>query len=198
MYYLRNVDSDTLTPYIASTSLLLMILSVFVPFPAILFIQDMLFFSYDHLSFIRPTASFIGFGAGMIWIAIVLFSFLLTKRYSEKKERKYKLTGVHLAFLTLGFVMFVTSIYHYHYLDEHGIQSNSFWSLAEESLAWGDVEEVSRVVEEDSYRVLSYTFSSNDTSLTIPYDTEDPDTSNAINRAAEMYNWDVNDNFIAE
>ncbi|QKY71749.1 hypothetical protein Len3610_15230 [Lentibacillus sp. CBA3610] len=185
-------------PFITTTGLLLIIFSVFVPFPAILFIQDTLFFSYDHLSFIRPTASYVGFGAGMIWLAIVLFSFLLTKRYFEKKDRKYKLTGIHLAFLTLGFVFFAASIFHYHYLDEHGIQSNLFWSLSEESMAWDDVKELSRVVEEDSYRVLSYTFSSNDMSITIPYDAEDADTSYTINRAIDMYNWEVVDNFTAE
>lgn len=198
MYYLRNITSDDIMPFITTTGLLLMILSVIVPFPAVLFIQDMLFFSYDHLSFIRPAATYISFGTGMIWIAIVLFCFLFTKMHAEKKGRPYKRTGIHLVFLILGFVIFAFSIFHYHYLDERGVHSNSFWSLSEDSMAWDDIEEVSRLVEEDSYRVLSYTFSNKDTSITIPYSSEDTDTSNAINDAIQMYEWDVIDNFTAE
>lgn len=185
-------------PFITATGLFLIIFSFIVPFPAILFIQDMLFFSYDHLSFIRPTAAYVGFGVGMIWIAIVLFSFLITKIYFEKKARKYKLTGLHLVFLTFGFVIFALSIYHYYYLDEEGIHSNSFWSFSVDSMAWDDVEKVSRLVEEDSLRVLSYTFSNEDMSITIPYDTQDTDTSSAIYRAVEIYKWDVIDNFTDE
>src|SRR5699024_3032833 len=115
-------------PFVTTIGSIFIILSIFVPMPAVLLIQDMLFFSYEHLSFIRPTLAFVGFGAGMIWIAIVLFSFLLTKMYSEKKGRDYKLTGLHLVFLMLGFVLLAFSIFHYHYLDDYGIHSNAFLS----------------------------------------------------------------------
>ena len=193
MKLFRNTDADTLMPFITTTGLILMISAFFVPAVAIMFIQDMLFFSSDHWSFIRPAEAFIGFGAGMIWMGIVLFSLLFTKMYSEKTGRKYKLTGLHLVFLILAVPVFVFSVYHYAYLDEHGVQGNSFWSLSEDRIAWEQVEEVTRLVEEDSSRVLSYTFSSSDTSITIPYDTQDHKTVKAISHVVNVYNWDITD-----
>lgn len=193
MNLLRNSDADSLMPYLMPTALLLMITAFFVPAVAIMFIQDMLFFSYDHWSFIRPAEAFIGFGAGMIWSGVILFSILFTKMYSEKKDKKYKLTGLHLILLALAVPVFVFSIYHYAYLDEHGVQINTFWTLAEESIAWEEVEQVTRMVEEDSSRVLSYTFSNSDTSITIPYDTQDHLTVKAIDRAVQAFNWEMTD-----
>ncbi|PKR78152.1 hypothetical protein CEY16_06450 [Halalkalibacillus sediminis] len=185
-------------PYIVSTGLILLVSSIFIPFPAVMFIQDMLFFSYDHLSFVRLTSTYFSFGVGMVWIALVLFSFLLTKRHAEKKGKKYKLTALHFAFLLFGFLMFVLSIYHYYYLDENGAHSNSFWTVSETSIAWTEVEEVSRVVKEDDYRVLSYTFKNDEKSVTIPYKTEDTDTAYTIKSVVENYGWEVEDNFTAE
>lgn len=193
MIRLRDADTDTLFPYIITCGLLLMISAFFLPIVAIMIIQDLLFFSADHWSFIRPGEAFIGFGVGMIWIAIVLFSFFFTKMYSEKKDRKYKLTGLHLIFLIFAIPVFVFSIYHYAYLDEHGIHGNSFWALSEESLAWEEVQEVTRVVDERTKRVLLYTFSDGYTSITIPYDPQDYQTVQSIKRVVQEYNWDIAD-----
>lgn len=193
MRFLWHADSDSLTPFILASSLILIISAFFVPAAAIMYIQDLLFFSYDHLSFIRPSAAYIGFGLGMIWISIIMLSFLFTKMYSEKRERTYKLTGLHLTFLALAVPVFVFSVCHYAYLDEQGVHDNSFWSLSEDSIAWDDVEEVTRLVEEDSKRVISYTFSKSDTSITIPYDTQDYHTNQTISRAVDEYNWDITD-----
>nr|WP_275980166.1 hypothetical protein [Halalkalibacter alkaliphilus] len=171
--------------------MLLLVTSFFVPIVAIMFIQDWLFFSVDHWSFIRPTAAYIGFGAGMVWTAIVLFSFLLTKMYSEKRDRTYKLTWLHLLLLGLAVPLFVFSITHYAYLDENGVQKNSFWTLSEDSIAWNDVIEVTRLVEERTKRVTAYSFTDGDLTITIPYDSRDYLTIQSINYVVDTYNWDI-------
>ncbi|WP_096200297.1 hypothetical protein [Bacillus sp. FJAT-45350] len=198
MNRLRNVDTDTLFPYIMTWGLLLLISSFFVPVVTVMFIQDLLFFSADNWSFIRPVEAYIGFGVGMIWIAIVLFSFLFTKMHSEKKNRTYKLTGLHLILFVVAFPLFVFSIYHYAYFDEHGVQGNSFWTLSEDSIAWDEVQEVTRTVAESSQRVMSYTFSDGDTSITIPYDPQDYQTVQSIKRVVNIYNWNITDNVEGE
>ncbi|GAE27419.1 hypothetical protein JCM9140_3566 [Halalkalibacter wakoensis JCM 9140] len=193
MKLLKETDSDTLFPYIMTTGLLLVITAFFLPVIVVLFVQDMLFFSADHWTFIRPAAAYIGFGSGMILIAIVLFSFLLTKMYSEKKDKPYKWTGFHLVFLFMVVPLFVFSIYHYAYFDEQGVQGNSFWSLSETRISWEDVEEVTRLVEEGSLLVTAYTFSDGHTSITIPYDPQDYRTRQSITHLVNVYNWDVAD-----
>lgn len=191
MNFLKNMDSDSMTPFILTTGILLILLSFIVPFPIILFIQDTLFFSYDQIAFIRPRASFLSFAIGMIWIAIVLFSFLFTKIQSEKKGSSYKFTILHLIAFILGLSILGFSIFHYHYLDEKGIYSNSFWSFTEKELLWNDVEKVSRHIDEENYAVLFYTFSNQDTTITIPYDSQDTDLSSAIYTMIDRYEWDI-------
>lgn len=193
---LKNIESDSLMPFILTTGVLLIMLSFIVPFPAILFIQDLLFFSYDHISFIRPSTAFFGFGLGMIWLALVLFSFLFTKIYCEKKEKNYSLTGLHLILFLFGFVIFFFSVFNYHYIDEQALHSNPILSISEKNIAWNDVEHVSREVRDDNAQVLSYTFSDNAIEITIPYDTEDTDTSSAIYSLMDKYDWDVKDHFV--
>jgi len=193
MKLFRNTDADSLMPVLVTSGFLLIITAFFVPAVAIMFIQDMLFFSSDHWSFIRPDEAFIGFGAGMIWMGVLLLSILLTKMYAEKKDMKYKLTGIHLVLLALAIPIFVLSVYHYSYLDENGVEANTFWTLSEDKIAWNDVEGVTRLVEEGSYRIFSYTFTSSDTSITIPYDPQDQRTIKAIDRAIYAYNWEVVD-----
>lgn len=193
MRILRNIDSDTLMPIILPSSIILIISSFFIPVAVIMFIQDMLFFSYDHWAFIRPAEAYIGFGLGMIWVSIVLLSFLFTKMYSEKKDRKYRLTALHFLFLILAVPVFVLSVHHYAYLDEYGVHGSSFWSLTEDKMAWEDVDNVTRLVEENSRTVISYSFSQGGTSITIPYDPQDFQINQAISRVVDLYNWDIID-----
>ncbi|KHF41622.1 hypothetical protein [Halalkalibacter okhensis] len=190
---LRNTDFNTLFPYLATSGMLLLVTSFFVPIVAIIFIQDWLFFSVDHWSFIRPKAAYIGFGAGMVWTAIVLFSLLLTKVYSEKRDRTYKLTWLHLLFLGLAVILFVCSITHYAYLDEDGVKKNSFWTLSEDRIEWDDVLEVTRVVDESTKRVTAYSFSDGNLTITIPYDSQDYLTVQSIKYLVDTYNWDIVD-----
>ncbi|PPA71084.1 hypothetical protein [Jeotgalibacillus proteolyticus] len=196
MKLFQNTDADALMPGIMTSGLLLIVTSFFIPAIAIMFIQDMLFFSSDHWTFIRPSEAFIGFGAGMIWMGIVLFSLLFTKMYAERKNKKYKLTWLHLLFLSMAAPVFVLSIYHYYSIDEQGVKGITFWSASEDHIAWEEVEEVSRVVEEGSQLVFSYTFKSSDTSITIPYDPLDTQTVDALKRAVYTYEWEVIDHFV--
>ena len=193
MHSLKNLDSDTLFPFIMTSGIILIISIFFIPIAAIMLIQDLLFYSPENWSFIRPGAAYKGFGFGMLWIAIVLFSFLFTKMFSEKKEWEYKLTGLHLINLPFAVLVLVLSIYHYAYLNENGVQGNSFWTFTEKSIQWEEVQDVTRLVEEGSLRVISYTFSDGTKNITIPYDSRDYHTSQSITRINQKYNWNITD-----
>lgn len=195
MKALREIDADSLTPYILTIGLILLISAPILPVAVIMFIQDMLFFSYDHLSFIRPQAAYSGFAAGMALVAVTLFSFLFTKLYAEKKRRDYRLAGLHLFLLLLALPLFALSIFHYAYLNEDGVHVNPFWSLTEVYVAWDQVEHVVRTVDEGTSRVLSYTFIDGDVTVTVPYDSQDFQTVRTINRASLQYDWETTDTF---
>ncbi|MBU9723324.1 MULTISPECIES: hypothetical protein [Bacillaceae] len=193
MQTLKNIDSDTLFPYLMTSGLILLISAFFMPFAAIMLVQDLLFYSPDHWSFIRPTEAYLAFFIGMIWIALIVFSFLFTKMHIEKKGREYKLTWIHIINFVFAIGLLILSIYHYAYLDEEGAHANSFWTFTEKSIAWNDVHEVTRLVEEGSLGVISYTFSNDDTSITIPFDYQDYHTNRAIKRIRELYDWEIVD-----
>ncbi|WP_147804698.1 hypothetical protein [Alkalicoccus halolimnae] len=188
---LKEADADALLPYVLSAGPLLLISAFFIPFAAVMMIQDLLFFSYDHWTFIRPTEAYLGFGAAMVWLSLCLFSLYAAKAFFERKKREDKLSGLHFTLMVLTLPVFVLSIYHYAYLDEDGVQVNAFWSVTEKSLAWEEVVYVARVEEEESQRVLSYTFSDGTRTLTIPYATDDYQTRQAVNRAIGAYEWEV-------
>ncbi|MDQ0351371.1 hypothetical protein J2R98_001185 [Alkalibacillus filiformis] len=196
MKFLKNIDSNDILPYISTTGLILIICSVILPVPVIMLVQDLLFFSYDQTSFIRPTEAYLGFGGAMLLIALILFSFLFTKMYYDKKDKEYNLTAVHLVLFVLSIVLLILPIYHYHYFDDQGVHSNTYWTFSEESIAWDDITEVSREVNEEDYAVLSYTFSNDEQSITIPFDYSDNDTNRTINYAVDAFNWDVEDEFV--
>ncbi|TVP86056.1 MAG: hypothetical protein EA344_03975 [Alkalicoccus sp.] len=189
----KQIDADTLMPYVLTAGPLLIISAFFVPVIVIMMVQDMLFFSYDHWSFIRPQAAYLGFGGAMIWLAVCLFSLYVVKAAAERKNWSDWSLSVHSLLMTAAFPVFILSIYHYAYLDEAGVKVNSYWSVSETDIHWEDVENVSRTVEEDTQRVTSYTFSSNSKSLTIPYATEDYQTRQAVNRVLSEYEWEVED-----
>lgn len=192
---IRNSDADTVMPYISTTAILLILTAFFLPGIFVMFIQDMLFYSREHWSFLRPSEAYVGFGAAMIWIAVVLLSFLFTKMYSERKNTMYKLAGLHVLLMAFAPLLFALSIYHYAYLDESGVTGNDFWTFAEEHIAWDDVEEVTRLVDEGNKAVLSYTFSDGETSITVPYNSREYETRRAILSVVQMYEWEVTDVF---
>lgn len=196
MKFLRNTDSDTLLPFVLTTGLILLLSAAIIPVVIIMVLQDLLFFSHDHLTFIRPQASYQWFAGGMVLISLTLFSLLFTKMYAEKKRKDYKLAGLHLFLLALALPVFGLSVYHYMYLDEEGVQENPFWSISEESISWDEVTGVVRTVEENTSRTLSYTFENGEREITIPYDSEDFKTARAIRRVTSEYEWEIRDVFV--
>ncbi|MFS0752413.1 hypothetical protein [Oceanobacillus sp. 1P07AA] len=191
MKFLREIDADSLVPYILTSSLLLLVSAFAVPGIAIIFIQDLLFFSYDHWMFIRPVEAYKGFGIAMILIAVILLSFLLTKFYMEKKDKEYKLTVIHLLLIVVTIPLFILSISHYAYFDDNGVHGNGFWTLSEDNIAWDDVENVSRVVDPSSRKVFSYHFSDNNITIDIPYDTQDTRIKQTITEVIDSNDWEV-------
>lgn len=196
MKFLRNTDSDTLLPFVLTTGLILLLSAAIIPVVIIMVLQDLLFFSHDHLTFIRPQASYQWFAGGMVLISLTLFSLLFTKMYAEKKRKDYKLAGLHLFLLALALPIFGLSVYHYMYLDEEGVQENPFWSISEESISWDEVTGVVRTVEVNTSRTLSYTFENGEREITIPYASEDFKTARAIRRVTSEYEWEIRDVFV--
>ncbi|KYG35083.1 hypothetical protein [Alkalihalobacillus trypoxylicola] len=187
MFSFKKVESDKLLPYVMSIGVILILTSLIVPMVAILFIQDFLFFSSSHWTFIRPSEAFIGFGLGMVWIAVVLFSLFFSMKWSEIKDKDYRWGPLHVLLGCLSIPIFLLSIYHYIYLDEQGVHEISIWSFSEEGILWEDIDHTTRLVQEGSQITISYTFSDGERDITIPHDPQDYLTNTAIDRAIDTH-----------
>lgn len=196
MKFLQEVESDRIIRFVLTTCVLLIVFSFILPFPLVLFVQDLLYFSYDHLLFIRPRAAFSGMTYGILLIALTLLSFLVTKILAEKAAKSYRWTLPHLIALLCGLALCVLSVNHYYFLEEGRVGERAFFSFTERDLSFDEVEQVSREVARDNYEVLSYSFDSGELSITIPYDSRDPDASRAIYYLMEKYQWKVRDEFV--
>lgn len=196
MKFFRELESDKIQAFILTTGILLLVFSFLLPLPLLLFLQDLLFFSYDHLLFIRPRAGFTGLTLGMILIAVSMLSFLFTKILAEKAGRPYRWTLPHLLGLATGLLLIFLSINHYYFLEEERVGENSFFRLSERDLAFDQVDQVSRKVVRSNYEVLSYSFSSGDLLITIPYNSQDPEASRVLYYLIDKYGWEVRDDFV--
>jgi len=194
--YLRDIESDKIIRFILGTSVILLVFSFILPFPIVLFVQDMLFFSYDHLLFIRPRLAYSGMTIGMIVIALAMLSFLATKILSEKGDKVYRWTLPHLIVFVFGFVLMGLALNHYYFLEEGRVVENGFFSFSEEEVSLSEVVELRREVKKENYEVISYTFDRGDKELKIPYDSRDPDASQAIYYLIDLYEWELEDVFI--
>lgn len=196
MKFLREVESDKVLRFVLSTSLLLILLSFLLPLPIVLFVQDLLYFSRDHIYFFRPELAFSGMSFGMIVIALSMLSFIGTKMLAEKADKPYRWTIPHVIVFLLGLFLCAQAIDHYYYLTEDGVTENKFFLFGEEYVPFYEVEAVHREVAESNYAVLAFTFTTKDKTVTVPYDSSDPNASRAFYYLIHKYEWDVEDNFI--
>ncbi|HLS36157.1 MAG TPA: hypothetical protein VK061_07965 [Bacillota bacterium] len=196
MKYLRDIETARISRFILMTSTLILLLAFILPVPIVLFIQDTLYFSYDHDLFIRPPKAFRGMFIGLVWIAGTLLSFLFTKMYAEKKERPYKWTLPHILSLIVGIAICLLSIHHYYYFAGDTLAENDFFALTENKLSLNDVDHVSREVAESNYEIFSYTFTTSNNEITVPYDARDVEQMRFTYGLIDIYEWEIEDVFV--
>ncbi|PYZ95562.1 hypothetical protein CR205_18710 [Alteribacter lacisalsi] len=188
---LRNADTGRIAPFFIVFSFILIISAVFIPIVAVMIIQDVLFFSRDHWIFIRPTAAYVVFGAGMVWMAVVLLSTLFTKMWADRVEKPYRLTFLHMVLFLLAIPVYAYAVMHYTYLDDHGAHTNLLLSSEEKTIAWDDVTEVYREVDPETNRILSYTFSDGESDIYIPFRLTDTELRSHVRQVVNSYELDV-------
>ncbi|TMW70093.1 hypothetical protein [Alteribacter natronophilus] len=188
---LRDADTGRVAPVLVVSSLILIISAAFLPVVAVMVIQDVLYFSRDHWIFIRPTAAYVTFGAGMVWMAAVLLSTLFTKMWSDRRDQPYRLTFVHVVLFFIAFPAFVFGVNHYTYLDDQGAHTNQLFASGEKMIEWTDVTEVYREVDAESNRILSYTFSDGNETIHLPFRVTDTELRSHVRNVVNHYGLEV-------
>lgn len=82
----RRKQPINMEPILLSSGVLLLVFSVFISIPIILFMQDLLFFKEDTLTLIRHDEAFTGLAVAFAWLGIVSLSAYGTVVYADKKE----------------------------------------------------------------------------------------------------------------
>lgn len=147
--------------YILIISIMLFIGSLFMPFILVYLIQDALYNSKEMMYFKTPPSSYFTFGVGMMWIALVLLVYVITK----KKFEIGKLKWLSLLFIPLSIPFFLFSIENYYYLDKEGIHSNELTSFkAVETYRWDEMKEVKEIYakEKGNTKTKAYQFITKD------------------------------------
>ncbi|WP_156324625.1 hypothetical protein [Bacillus sp. FJAT-27245] len=158
------------TKYILIISIMLFISSLFMPFLLVYLIQESLYSSKDILYFKTPPSSYVTFGVGMMWIALVLLVFVMAKKKFDLGEMKW----LSLLFIPLSIPFFMFSISNYYYLDKDGIHANELKSYnAIETFRWDEMKEVKEIYanERGMTTIKAYQFTTKDNRVfELPHD----------------------------
>ncbi|WP_142752203.1 hypothetical protein [Neobacillus piezotolerans] len=147
--------------YILAISIMLFIGSLFMPFILVYLIQESLYNTKEIMYFKAPPSSYVTFGVGMMWIALVLLVLVITK----KKYEIGKLKWLSLLFIPLSIPFFMFSIENYYYLDKEGIHSNELKSYKTiETFRWDEMKEVKEIYakEKGDTKTKAYQFITKD------------------------------------
>ncbi|WP_316569387.1 hypothetical protein [Neobacillus sp. YIM B06451] len=160
MINLAGIERKT-SQYILVISIMLFIGSLFMPFILVNLIQKALYNTKEIMYFKTPPSSYVTFGVGMMWIALVLLVFVITK----KKFELGKLKWLSLLFIPLSIPFFMFSIENYYYLDKEGIHSNELSSYKSvETFRWDEIKEVKEIYanEKGMTKTKAYKFITKD------------------------------------
>ncbi|PYZ96894.1 hypothetical protein CR205_14555 [Alteribacter lacisalsi] len=188
---LKHADTSRVAPFLIAGAMIIGLSAFLLPFIAVMVLQDMLYFSRDHWIFLRPTAAYIFFGAGMLWMAAVLLSALFTKMWADRKDRTYNLTTVHLLLFLLAGPFFVFSVMHYTYLDDSGAHTNPLFAAGETTVMWDDVTEVVREIDPANNEILSYTFRDSEDAITLPFGQNSSELRGIVRNVVNGYELEV-------
>jgi hypothetical protein len=136
-----KIDSEKVTYWLYGFIFILFLSSLFMPFLFIFWLQDLLYHSNSHWTFIAPSTAYISFFIGMLLIPIALTFHLIIQSKSDKKWIGW-LTGL---LLICSIPFFTLGVSTYYYLDENGVHISKLMSLEETDYRWDTMKELKEV-----------------------------------------------------
>lgn len=191
----RTKKQRDLEPIFLSSGILLLIFSLFIPIPVIIFSQELLFYRTDTLSLIRHDEAFRGMAAAIAWLGVVSLSAYATVIYADKKRTPYRLKGIHFLVATLAIPLALFSIWSYSAIDQNQVRSHHFGHMEGQVIEFKDVQKIIRHYEPNPTRVTSISFVGETNTITVPYNAEDGKTVRAVRKVIDIYQFEVEDNF---
>lgn len=170
-----------------SGGILLLISSLFLPIPIVLFTQDILFYKEQQLALIRHEEAFRGMAAAMAGLGILCFIALVTVIWADKKRRPFRLTWLFIGIGLLSVPVAISSIYSYTSIEQTGVTHHPFGHLQADTFLFEEMTHMIRHYEADPLRITSITFSSDTKEITIPYDVQHGPTVRAIPKILQQY-----------
>ncbi|MFC4355515.1 hypothetical protein ACFO0S_10675 [Chryseomicrobium palamuruense] len=174
-----------------SGGILLLIGSLFLPIPIILFAQDGLFYREDQLALIRHEEAFRGLAAAMAGLGVLSLLALIRWVWADKKRQPFQYSWLFVSLALLALPIILSSIFSYTSIEETGVTQHSFGKFQSESLSFDEMTQMTRHYEPNPLRITSITFTSETNEVTIPYDVQHGPTVRSIPRILELYPVEV-------
>lgn len=174
-----------------SGGILLLISSLFLPIPIIMFAQDILFYRENQLALIRHEEAFRGLAAAMAGLGVLCLSALILLIWTDKKRKPFRLTWLFVGIGLLSVPVAISSIFSHTSIEQTRVTNHAFGRLQSESLLFEDVTLITRHYQSDPLRITAITFSTPTQDVTIPYDAQHGPTVRAIPRILEQYPVEV-------
>lgn len=120
-----------------------------LPLILVTILQDVFYFSRDHIYFEAPLSAYIWGGVAILSIPIFLVVDLIVGKWKDNWGKKA--LGI---LMTAGVVVFslsmVFSVRSYFYFDPDGLHVNGTWTLDEHNIDWSHVEKVVKKNEKEN------------------------------------------------
>lgn len=187
----KRKQSVNVEGLLLSGGILLLIGSLFLPIPIVLFTQDILFYKENQLALIRHEEAFRGLAAAMAGVGVLCLLALIGLVWADKKRRPFRLAWVFVAVGLLSLPIALSSIFSYTSLEQNGVTHHPFGSLQADYLSFDEMTHLTRHYESNPLRITAITFTSETKDITIPYDVQHGPTVRAIPRILELYPVDV-------
>ncbi|MBU9711220.1 hypothetical protein [Evansella tamaricis] len=191
---IKHADNEVIGSVIIVTSIVMILSAFFLPVVFLMVLQDIFFFSRSHWYFAAPPSAYFMFGAGMLWIPIILITFLSVKVWMENRDRVISNVWVYGLLLILSFPIFALSISNYYYFDDEGIHYSELFSFSEAEHSWDDIEKVIRVTNSEGgvSSVEEYIFIlESGEELDVPFDTTKHEVRQIISRVIREYGYEL-------
>lgn len=174
-----------------SGGILLLIGSLFLPIPIILFAQDVLFYQENQLALIRHEEAFRGLAGAMAGLGVLCLVALTLLMWTDKKRKPFRLTWLFIGIGLLSVPVAISSIFSYTSIEPTKVTHHAFGHLQAEHLLFEELTQMTRHYQSDPLRITAITFSTNTQDVTIPYDVQHGPTVRAIPRILELYPIEV-------
>jgi hypothetical protein len=136
-----KIDSEKATYWLYGFIFILFLSSLFMPFVFIFWLQDLLYHSNSHWTFIAPSSAYLSFFIGMLLIPIALTIHLIIRSKTNIRWIGW-ITGL---LFVCSIPFFALGVSTYYYLDNDGIHMNELMSLEEIDYRWETMKELKEV-----------------------------------------------------